>query len=373
MAWWSGLPERLAGWAASRPHVLPVVCPGATEVRLEAEAVVAALGGRLVPTPADADVLLVIGEPSAELRAAADEVWAQLPGPRVRGQVVRPGQVGEVLRGLLPALADRRQVAEAAGRDDAWQPSGTDMPGGLPMADRGEDRDGLKLDVLRVPLGPVLPHWPAGLVIDTLLQGDVVQRAHGRVLASAGTGGPPYWRSGREAAMGDRRRAACHLDSLGRLLAVAGWASAAHSAGRLRDRLLAGEPQARVRRGFLAWRRRVERSRPLRWATDGLGVLDAGHAARLGVDGPAARAGPPYDATARWRQWLAETDRLLAGEPAPEDGGPRGRPDRGAPPSRGLLAAAVELMPGLDLTAARLLVASFDPDTDELAPGEGVR
>jgi hypothetical protein len=39
------------------------------------------------------------------------------------------------------------------------------MPGGLPMAERGEDRDRLKLDRLHVPLGPVLPDWPAGLLV----------------------------------------------------------------------------------------------------------------------------------------------------------------------------------------------------------------
>ncbi|GMA41922.1 hypothetical protein [Mobilicoccus caccae] len=35
-------------------------------------------------------------------------------------------------------------------------------PGGIPLAGGAEDRDGLEMDVLEVPLGPVLPHWPPG-------------------------------------------------------------------------------------------------------------------------------------------------------------------------------------------------------------------
>ena len=40
---------------------------------------------------------------------------------------------------------------------------GMEMPGGLPMAGQGEDRDGLTLDRLHVPLGPLLSDWPTGL------------------------------------------------------------------------------------------------------------------------------------------------------------------------------------------------------------------
>ncbi|GAB2877798.1 hypothetical protein GCM10022245_11220 [Streptomyces mayteni] len=36
------------------------------------------------------------------------------------------------------------------------------MVAGIPLAERGDDRDGLRLDVLRLPLGPVLLDWPAG-------------------------------------------------------------------------------------------------------------------------------------------------------------------------------------------------------------------
>src|SRR5699024_11402590 len=43
---------------------------------------------------------------------------------------------------------------------------GMDMaPEGISLAQGGQDRDGLEMDVLHLPLGPVLPFWPAGLVL----------------------------------------------------------------------------------------------------------------------------------------------------------------------------------------------------------------
>ena len=50
-------------------------------------------------------------------------------------------------------------------------------PSGIPLAEGGDDRDGLEMDVLHLPLGPVLPHWPAGVVLRCTLQGDVVVAA----------------------------------------------------------------------------------------------------------------------------------------------------------------------------------------------------
>ncbi|MCG3042703.1 hypothetical protein L7D48_19360, partial [Streptomyces sp. S1A] len=114
------LSERLAAPTARTPRVLLVACPGATAVRLAAEAAVAGLGGRLADSPAEADVLLVAGEPSEEMRAATDTVWGQMPEPRVRGEVTRSRDAGAVLRGLLPALTGPGQETEAARRDDEW-------------------------------------------------------------------------------------------------------------------------------------------------------------------------------------------------------------------------------------------------------------
>jgi hypothetical protein len=85
-----------------------------------------------------------------------------------------------------------------------------ELPGGLPMADLGDDRDRLRLDRLHVPLGPVLPDWPPGLVVRTVLQGDVIQEASADVL-DAGSG-RPFWR--------DAHPAARELDGLARFLGL---------------------------------------------------------------------------------------------------------------------------------------------------------
>ncbi len=242
---------------------------------------------------------------------------------------------------------------------------GMQMPGGLMMADRAPDRDGLKLDVLHVPLGPVLPAWPAGLLVDTEMQGDVLQSATARVLTAAHGPGPGLW-----ADPAPPRRAGAHLDSLTRLLEVAGWSAAAAEARRLRDQLLAsgfdtGGAAAR-RRAFARFAARVRRSWGLRRCLAGVGRLDAGEVAGLGLSGPAARAtGGGGDAWARTLTWLAETAAVLDGEVIAPAETSRGTPAEG---SAALLRAATRLMPGLDVADARLAMASLDPDTDELGP-----
>ena len=253
---------------------------------------------------------------------------------------------------------------------------GMEIPGGLPMADRGDDRDGLRLDQLHLPLGPVLPDWPAGLVLRVTLQGDVIQEAEPEVL---GGGGGSFWdEPWRRAAAGEhvrtaeasRRAAASYLDSLGRFLAVAGWDAAAVAARRLRDEVLAGAPPGRLRRDAGRFARRVAGSRVLAWLTGGLGVLSAAEAAAARVAGPALRAGG--DVTARYRQWCAD----LAGAAGSFDDAsplrpaglapPRGPATYGGVPSAGLVAVLPRLLAGTELAAARLIIASLDPDLDQL-------
>ncbi len=255
-----------------------------------------------------------------------------------------------------------------------------EMPAGLAMAERADDRDGLKLDRLQVALGPVLADWPAGLIVRVGLQGDVIQQVEVATLTSKTVGdGFPFWdepwlraAAGEAVTRGEaaRRRAAAHLDSLGRLLAVAGWQEAAVTARRLRDLLLAGAPSARLLPPLERWARRLERSRTLRWLTGSLGILEAEAAAAAGVTGPALRANG--DVTARWRRWLVECSEAVgqldnrAPLGAAEREGPRGRLDSRSPPSRALLAVVPQLLEGAELAAARLIVASLDPDLDEL-------
>ena len=412
---------------AARPHVLTVTMPGGTAVRLAAEEELRRRGWPAALTPADADVLFVAGDPAPALTSVLEETWRAMPAPRARAPAARPGEVAAALDAARARLGDRsgqQELAasaagsghgplrsggdasrghesasseggqhghEMAGREhdgmggkapDGHDMSdmdmgGMDMPGGLPMADRGADRDGLRLDQLHVPLGPVLPDWPAGLVVRVTLQGDVVQ--HAEVQALSGGGGGSFWSEPwRRAAAGEqvttgeaaRRRVAADLDSLGRLLAVAGWDDAATVARRLRDDALAGVPGLSLRPAACRFAGRVARSRTLAWLTRGLGVLMPDEAAASGVGGPALRAAG--DVTARYRRWCAELaeavgavddgSSLSAAGPEP----PRGPLDDTQSPSARLLAALPGLLEGTELGAARLIIASLDPDLDEL-------
>ncbi|MBQ0986430.1 hypothetical protein KBZ10_18310 [Streptomyces sp. F63] len=252
-------------------------------------------------------------------------------------------------------------------------------PGGLPMADRAQDRDGLTLDRLHLPLGPVLPDWPAGLILRVALQGDVVQRAETDHVPVRRPEADPFWdEPWLRAARGEsvprsaaaRRRCAAHLDSLGRFLAVAGWDDPAGRARRLRDGALATGPGDRLREDIVSLARRVARSRALRLLTTGLGPLPAAEARAAGVSGPARTAGG--DAYDRLLVWLDELGRA-AGEfgderPLARDDrtGPRGTLDGAAPPSQGLLDVLPGLLSGAEFAGARIVVASLDPDLDEL-------
>lgn len=225
---------------------------------------------------------------------------------------------------------------------------GMELPGGIPMAGREPDRDGLMLDVLHVPLGPVLPDWPAGLVVHTTLQGDVVTAASLEVTGAPGNGdrddGPDgFW------AHRPRARAA---DSCARLLAVAGADDAAAGARRTRDELLAG-PEGEhggPRRAVTSWARRVRRSRVLRWSLAGIGSVPTG-------------AGPPVhlrgDTLDRLHRWLDVVEH----GPGPETPGPEAE----AEATRWTLDVLPGLLTGTELAVARLTVAGFDPDPDHAA------
>ncbi|MEU7457320.1 hypothetical protein [Streptosporangium roseum] len=424
--------EWLLEYAAGGPRPVTVAAPHGTRVRLLAEAELARRGWRPAGTPAVADLLVVCGSPEDALTRAVETVWADTPCPRARVELredLWPEQVAGALDGAASRLADgpaqRRDAAERVrhqsrrdrgrthghdvdgpgrGNGDGWQEhgdghdvdgpghgnghghghgdrdgdghahghgDGMDGPGGLRMAGRGPDRDGLTLDRLHVPLGPVLPDWPAGLVVETVLQGDVIQRA--RVRISGGSGVERFWDApwlaalaGRHVTRGEaaRRRAASHLDSLGRLLAVSGWDSSATRARRLRDRLLWERPDDGLAEDFTRFARRVRRSRPLRWMLRGLGTVDASY-------GPAVRV--RGDVVARMERWLAGTEAALGDlddrSRLADDEGPRG--PVGERLSESLLAVLPTLLAGAELATARLIVASLDPDLDQVPSAYG--
>jgi len=325
----------LSGWFLRHtpPRPLLVAAPGGARARVAVERAVRERGWRPALSPAEANLLVIAGAVGS-LEPYVRQVWGLLPAPRVRVDVLTPAEVDDRLDAATLALRDpERQRAEAAGHmghsappEHAGNEHGhggghgghdmgdMEMPGGIPMADRAEDRDGLMLDQLHLPLGPVLPLWPPGLIVHTRLQGDVVQDARVEVIAGAGgTLDHPV---------------AQRLDSAARLLALAGWADAAVALQRHRDVLLAGDSPA-----LTTWARRIRRSRTLRWLLADIGTI---------TDGPTALTG---DALARLHRWLA---------PSPE------------PPTAHETQWTIEHLPmllaGTELATARLIVASLDPD-----------
>ncbi len=427
-----GLTAVLMRAAAARPRVLLVTSPGGTAVRLAVETELRSRGWPLASTPAGADLMVVAGPDCSRLQSALERLWQDMPQPRARVRATTADEVPSLLdagRACLSSYDRQRADARPVAREDEHREEGQaepghggndggpldgghreggsgggghggehrngeanheghhaghgsgdmEVPGGLPMAEPGEDRDGLTLDRLHVPLGPILADWPAGLTIRVVLQGDVIQQADLDEL-TADSLADPFWArpwirasAGEPVAVGEaaRRRAAAHLDSLGRLLSVAGWPAEAVTARRLRDDLLEEAPSSVVLSRAERFARRVGRSRTLYWLTRGIGPVSAADARAAGVSGPAARAGG--DVPTRYRQWLTDVlhdvrklDSTTSLDPVAQES-PRGRWDAERLPSAGLAELLPGLLVGVELGAARLIVASLDPDPDELA------
>jgi hypothetical protein len=295
----------------NRPAVLAVTLPGATELRLEAEAEVRRREWPVVAAPAAADLLLVCGVPAPEDAEWLDGIERSMPEPALRIVARESGQVADALdmarRDLIDRAVTRHRADAADGpgahehgdheghgdghghgtHHDSPPPEASDDQGdrgpdhhrvehghgdhaahsdheghdhhqpadhaahmghmdhqghgghmdhlshdmhamgevaGLPMAERGDDRDELRLDQLHVPIGPALSDWPAGLVLRLTLQGDVVQDVEVDHLPVPSGHRLPFWDEpwlraarGEEVSRGSaaRRRCAAHLDSAG--------------------------------------------------------------------------------------------------------------------------------------------------------------
>ncbi len=416
-----GLSDAIARSASRHAHALVVEVPGSWRTRVAAERNVAARGWRLAISPADADVLVVCGEPGPGLAEAIEGIWHQMPGPRVRVHVHAGDEVGarldEAHTGLLDTDRHRRDAQQrptasellaeqagsraeshgghgdtdhgSAGGHEGMDHEGHDShegmehgshegmehgshegmdhgshegmdhgshegmdhgghegmdhgghemsPGGIPLAEGGEDRDGLEMDVLQVRLGPVLRDWPAGLVLHCSLQGDVIVEAQAELV------------DGRARQDDDVVGPARGIDNIASLLALAGWDDAAAEARRIRDTALeSGEGAAGSELERL--RRRVRRSWTLRWSLRGVRRLSdkEAHARRL----PADAVGDTYD------RLMGMLDRAVAGVAATAAGdtGTRAN-DAGRTLSTDHLA---HLVMGLDLATARLVLASLD-------------
>ncbi len=344
--------NRLRGWALGRPRVAVLASPERTSTGWRVEAAAASRGWPRAGSPADADVLVVVGDHATDLARACGLWWHHMTAPRSRvdisGEADHESGIDELLDAALVRLRDRDTQRAAATRtgeaaelleqrrtphgsaDDqhgGHDVGGHDMGGhaghdmgsvaGLSMASTGQDRDGLALDVLVHRWGPFLPGWPAGLVVRTTLSGDVVTSA----VVEQGPSRPETF---------PRPVAVAH--ALVTVLDLAGWTEAAKVLSHVPlARLDAIAPTGAEQR----WLSRVRRSRTLRWALRDVAVVD------------------DQDAADRVAQWCEE---LLTGAK-----GGTGQVGWTVHPAADLVPLVVV---GTELARARIAVASL-----ALSPG----
>ncbi|MGW4078992.1 hypothetical protein ACWELB_36865 [Streptomyces asiaticus] len=157
-----GLRDEVRRAALGRPHVLLADVAGATETRLSVERELRRLGWPSARSPSSADLLVVVGEPGSEQDALLRELFGDVPRPRARVAVRSPHAATAALReGHLKLLTGEgggtAEDGSSGGHSGHEDRDGEMTVAGLPMAERADDRDGLRLDRLHVPLGPVLP------------------------------------------------------------------------------------------------------------------------------------------------------------------------------------------------------------------------
>ncbi len=370
-----GVRTALARLATRNAHVLVVEMPGAWRIRAAVERAALERGWSLAASPGDADVLAICGELGTSVGDAVEEIWQQLPGPRVRIELhdadEGSSRLEQARRQLLdtahykqdahdrPVLSERLNESggdmdmggdddmdmggdgdmdmDMGGDDDMDMGGGGDMdgdmdmemaPSGISLAEGTGDRDGLEMDVLHVYLGIALPYWPADLVLRCTLQGDVIVDA---VTAASAV----------QSEADDGDRAARHVDNLVSMLSLAGWGEAAAEARAIRDGLLGHRMEDAARR-LAGLRDRVQRSRMLRWSLRNLLVLSPEDLQRLDI--PSDLGGDTYD---RLCAMIDRAVQLLDGDDDSDSWAP----------STELVA---QLVNGLDVATARLVVASLD-------------
>ena len=360
----------LTGWVANaavkRVHVMIVEAPGSGLLRMRVEAAVTARGWALACAPADSDALLVCGRPEAALSGLIDSVWQQVPAPRARAIVTNVADLSSTLDAVVEDLRDTTTQRMRSRSEQASKPpvvaemsmdhsghdmdmphdtghsghemgqSGHDMdhsghgmdmsgPGGIPLAEGSEDRDGLEMDATHLTLGPILSDWPAALVVHCTLHGDLV------------TDVEIEWGEADELPAGSVREDAARLcDAASRVLAVVGWDPMAARARRVRNDLLDDAPLEKIRSGLTRLTRRAERSRTLAWSAKGI-------AADESIDPRGTLVG-----------WLRTCSALLDPEAAPPS-----RPVLGAAADSATSEVIRSAVVGQELSTVRLIVASL--------------
>ena len=344
------------------------------------------------PPPILPVALVVRGDVTGAIVAAHREL---LTGKRPSEPPILPDEDPAPWRGVGPY-----------GQGGSGMTGGT--PYGRPLADVAPDRDGLRLDLLPLRVGPFYAPFPPGLLLDVRLAGDVV------VETTTGpnpfTGEPltplqvppglsPFVRALSEPvsiAEVELTRARAHLRWLADALIAHELPALGLRVLRLATRVQPGDAPAI--RGLA---RALALTQVLRWSTKGVGVLAGEMIAGLGL-GPVARAAglaedgrshdPAYralgfqpivqqgaDAAARWRQRLEEAAQSLdlanrAGErttvPTGQVEAPRGRLEAGSSPAGRLLPLLPGLLQGLEWGDAITALVSLDLDLEEAAIAE---
>lgn len=386
----------------------------------------------LVDTPRAAAILLIAGDIADAHRDALARVHDLLPHPRATVAwatsdpfapyvstitlVDLEADVCQTVRSVFEDLLVGRRPSEPALLPDidpiSWRgvgpygQGGSGMTGGnpygRPMAELQPDRDGLRLDVLPMALGPFFPRLPTGLVLDLKTAGDVVLEAavieatSGRPMGPrvARTASSPFIRALREpVSIADLElaRARDHLRWLADAVTGQGLPGFGLRALRLAHDIRPGD-QDRIRRlgarlrltGLFRWSLpRLGRIDPLRLAGQGLGPLAraAGLAEDVRIEDAGYRAlgfGPLVidrnDPVGRWQVRLEEAARSL--ELAARAGGrmtslvgrvesPRGRLELGDGPTDRALLLVPELLSGLEWGDAVATLISLDLDLEE--------
>lgn len=407
-----GLRSRIAGLAASGP--VPVFAVAGSGMRTAVQDLRLEPGIRLVDSPRAAAILLIAGPTTDADADALARLHDALPHPRAT--VAWQGDDGDPLPALRATFRDLllgRRASEPAILPDidavAWRDvgpygqGGTGMTGGTPygrpMAELGIDRDGLRLDILPVTLGPFFPRLPTGFVLEMKLAGDVVTDvavlSPDRTPPAIGSASPFVRALSGPVPIAELElaRARDHLRWLCDALIAQGMPALGRRALRLAHEVKGGDGD-RVR----TFAGRVRRSGVYRWSLPRGGQLGAKRLTGLGL-GPMARAAglaedvriddEGYRAlgfapvvtdadgpSGWWQVRLEEVARSLdlAGRAHGRSTtivgrveSPRGRLAPGDSPTQRALALIPDLLIGLEWGDAVATLVGLDLDLDEAA------
>ena len=391
-------------------------------------------GLRFLDTPGAASILLVAGGIPERWAPALARIHDAMPHPRATllwapDHRPPPRLVGfetAVIAGDDPAgaavavyrdlISGRRPSEGTIGEDVDPAPwrgvgpygqGGTGMTGGVPygrpMAELGVDRDGLRLDVLPVAVGPFFPRFPAGLVLDVRFAGDLVlDAAVGEGVLDHDVQGPPPPRLVpflealvKPVPIADLElaRARAHLRWLATGLETHGLPALATRARRLATTVRPGDGGQVARLARL-----VRATQATRWSTAGVAPLRPDALTGFGL-GPVARAtglledvrleDTAYldlgfvpvveergDTSARWAVRLAEAEQSLDLAERASDTrtrvvgrveSPRGRLEPGGSASQRLIELVPRMIAEMEWGDAVAAIVSLDLDLEEAA------